>query len=91
MPRYLTDRTALRFPGPASMRYSEFPHRRLLVIADNLKEKANLKEHRKEGDTKNIKKSRFHRELTKPRGNTRKGMCESQERERWLPLPCDLN
>lgn len=62
------------------MRESEFPHKRLLVIADNLKEKKNLKEHRKEGDTKNIKKSRFHREITKPRGNTQKGTCESQER-----------
>lgn len=61
------------------MRYSDFTHKRLLVIANNLKGKKNLKEHRKEGDTKNIKKSRFYREIMKPRGNTQKGMCESQE------------
>lgn len=82
MPHTLPEKQALVSQVLHQGRYSDFPHKRLLGVAKHFgagEKKENLKESSKEGDTKNIKKSRFYREVMKPRANTQKETCESQK------------
>lgn len=68
--RYPTAGTGLGVPGPASGEILGLP---------SLKAPRDCQEVRKEGETKTIKKSRFYREVMKPRANTQKEMCQSQK------------
>lgn len=81
MPDVPLEEQALVSQALHQVRDSDFPHKNLLgIVKDFCRGRGeNLKEIRKEGDTKNIKKSRFYKEIMKPRANTQKEMCESQK------------